>query len=278
MGKIGRNDPCPCGSGMKFKKCCDAPTRQASLTLEQFQKEIAYLGSIGAERKASCEQYIDWKKQKLEEISQEIQNSGYTVSCLEGCSHCCSQHIGAYLQECDAIVYWLYQNPEVMDAFLVNYPGWRAKVGDIKRIGDLFNQFFANCGERDAQEAYLKEAENYGKKNVPCPFLKDNRCMIYPVRPLVCATYVTTSPPENCKSTSEVAPIVLRAAAFEHILQPAYFRGTGYAMGNMPLLVQQLLIGGFGYLEQVLGMKDLESEVCALPRVKSLLPLLRRSK
>src|SRR6266478_8485741 len=21
-GKIGRNDPCPCGSGLKFKKCC----------------------------------------------------------------------------------------------------------------------------------------------------------------------------------------------------------------------------------------------------------------
>ena len=20
--KIGRNDPCPCGSGMKYKKCC----------------------------------------------------------------------------------------------------------------------------------------------------------------------------------------------------------------------------------------------------------------
>lgn len=22
MGKIGRNDPCPCGSGKKYKKCC----------------------------------------------------------------------------------------------------------------------------------------------------------------------------------------------------------------------------------------------------------------
>ena len=22
-GKIGRNDPCPCGSGKKFKKCCE---------------------------------------------------------------------------------------------------------------------------------------------------------------------------------------------------------------------------------------------------------------
>lgn len=22
--KIGRNDPCPCGSGQKYKKCCEA--------------------------------------------------------------------------------------------------------------------------------------------------------------------------------------------------------------------------------------------------------------
>lgn len=24
MQKAGRNDPCPCGSGKKFKKCCEA--------------------------------------------------------------------------------------------------------------------------------------------------------------------------------------------------------------------------------------------------------------
>lgn len=24
VGKVGRNDPCPCGSGRKFKKCCGA--------------------------------------------------------------------------------------------------------------------------------------------------------------------------------------------------------------------------------------------------------------
>jgi uncharacterized protein YchJ len=22
IGKVGRNDPCPCGSGQKFKRCC----------------------------------------------------------------------------------------------------------------------------------------------------------------------------------------------------------------------------------------------------------------
>jgi hypothetical protein len=24
MEKVGRNDPCPCGSGKKFKKCCES--------------------------------------------------------------------------------------------------------------------------------------------------------------------------------------------------------------------------------------------------------------
>lgn len=25
--KTGRNDPCPCGSGRKLKRCCEAATR-----------------------------------------------------------------------------------------------------------------------------------------------------------------------------------------------------------------------------------------------------------
>ena len=27
MAKIGRNDPCPCGSGRKYKKCCELSDR-----------------------------------------------------------------------------------------------------------------------------------------------------------------------------------------------------------------------------------------------------------
>ncbi|MBQ6930676.1 MAG: SEC-C domain-containing protein [Clostridia bacterium] len=26
--KVGPNDPCPCGSGKKYKKCCGAPSAQ----------------------------------------------------------------------------------------------------------------------------------------------------------------------------------------------------------------------------------------------------------
>jgi len=30
MAKTGRNDACPCGSGRKFKKCCESKTDSAS--------------------------------------------------------------------------------------------------------------------------------------------------------------------------------------------------------------------------------------------------------
>ena len=35
--KIGRNDPCPCGSGKKYKKCClNKPS-----TIQKFKHEIS---------------------------------------------------------------------------------------------------------------------------------------------------------------------------------------------------------------------------------------------
>src|SRR4051794_29167854 len=43
--KVGRNDPCPCGSGKKYKKCClakdEAAARQASAQLATTQRELA---------------------------------------------------------------------------------------------------------------------------------------------------------------------------------------------------------------------------------------------
>lgn len=31
MSKPGRNDPCPCGSGKKYKKCCELKKKQKKL-------------------------------------------------------------------------------------------------------------------------------------------------------------------------------------------------------------------------------------------------------
>lgn len=34
----GRNDPCPCGSGLKFKKCCSMKEKAKPLMIEQGKK------------------------------------------------------------------------------------------------------------------------------------------------------------------------------------------------------------------------------------------------
>jgi len=41
MNKIGRNDPCYCGSGKKFKKCCiDKPSLELRADFELGQQRI----------------------------------------------------------------------------------------------------------------------------------------------------------------------------------------------------------------------------------------------
>jgi len=43
MNKIGRNDPCPCGSGKKYKKCCiDKPI----LEIEEMVPRLNYENSM----------------------------------------------------------------------------------------------------------------------------------------------------------------------------------------------------------------------------------------
>ena len=43
MSKVGRNDPCPCGSGKKYKKCCE---KKANVPFFQ-KKEIKHIQAKG---------------------------------------------------------------------------------------------------------------------------------------------------------------------------------------------------------------------------------------
>ena len=48
MNKIGRNDPCPCGSGKKYKRCCEkkeAEMSQRELPPGRFRYEPGSYGS-----------------------------------------------------------------------------------------------------------------------------------------------------------------------------------------------------------------------------------------
>lgn len=59
MGKIGRNQPCPCGSGKKYKHCClvsvqpQAPVSETNRMRVSLLAAIEKVQGIAAEKKAS---------------------------------------------------------------------------------------------------------------------------------------------------------------------------------------------------------------------------------
>jgi hypothetical protein len=70
MAKIGRNTPCPCGSGKKYKRCCEqkeAEMRRRELPSGRFRYESGSYGGTGGGYMPSIIGYKDvggnsWKE------------------------------------------------------------------------------------------------------------------------------------------------------------------------------------------------------------------------
>lgn len=254
-------------------------SQSPSSSATELNKRIAYEGQVGQERREWCEQFISWKTEQLKKITtgQSVieKDSGHRISCSKGCSFCCSQHIGASLQECDSIVYHLYQRDDICRDFLRKYPAWRARLREHEKIFQEVNQAgsLAMCNPDDAsaREVFMQKSRAYGELNIPCPFLEAGACSIYPVRPFVCANAIVVSPPEDCKSSSTNPPILLIGAPSQDT-QPAYFRGPkdAFILSTAPQLVYEILMGGFIYLNDLPGLDGLEKEAFSDPRILSI--------
>jgi hypothetical protein len=49
--KFPRNEPCPCGSGIKYKKCCEAKKREP----KKFGAQVMFPGDAGATHKLALD-------------------------------------------------------------------------------------------------------------------------------------------------------------------------------------------------------------------------------
>lgn len=72
MNKVGRNDPCPCGSGKKFKKCClDKPYQPSAELLADFE--------LGQQR---IREYEEEQKKREQDLSKPVEPLPVTNSGL----------------------------------------------------------------------------------------------------------------------------------------------------------------------------------------------------
>ena len=276
---VERNAPCPCGSGKKYKKCCGAP-RPAGLDAAARQRAIAYRGAIGRRRGAWCADYLAFKRENIAEvekiIAEDVAAAGRAITCHKGCQTCGCAYVVASLQECEGIVYWLYQHEEALRHFLGSYDAWRRQIAEHQ---ELFNRVFAlqdravsRPNTEEERIEVLVALSDFMKCGVMCPFLKDGACSIYEVRPFVCSGVVAATPPEWCVSSHpRHQEVVLYKADAHFENDKPYFLAlkNDVSYGCVPFMVYTILQGGWDTLATVPGMESVAAEVYRDPEVRA---------
>lgn len=104
------------------------------------------------------------------------------VTCKEGCSHCCKLPATATVPEMVPVV-----------EYLVGRCDWERRRPALERELERQLTAFATVNVLDDEER-----ARFFTRQLPCAFLKDDRCSIYPVRPTVCRYHMVVSSPQNC--------------------------------------------------------------------------------
>jgi Fe-S-cluster containining protein len=125
---------------------------------------------------------------------------GRTVSCTKGCGACCRQLVPLSPPEAWLIADLVAGLPEEQRT---RVRALFARAGEALEQADLTERL---VGRIESPEHMTALALAYFTLGVPCPFLRDEACSIYPYRPSICREYLVSSPPANC-ATLGPAPV-----------------------------------------------------------------------
>lgn len=243
-------------------------------------REIAYLGNMGKLREEFCISYIKRKQVTLNriqrEINEQIELSDEQVKCRKGCSYCCALYVEANIQECEAIVYYLYHHDNILSLFLSQYPTWREKM---RQSGDLFKKCEQALHDtRKAehstidQQALADALLFYKIQNVPCPFLSSGICTIYEVRPYTCANHYATTPAEWCNPLNPQQTKVYNTTIEDDIYDLAFYpkKLDKPLIEFMALAVYEILNRGFSFISDMAGLEEI-AKVINKPEISSII-------
>ncbi|MDD4924712.1 MAG: hypothetical protein PHF74_07810 [Dehalococcoidales bacterium] len=243
-------------------------------------KEIAYAGEIGRKRRDFCIEFIKKKQGIIKEIQdsqlEAVKKNGQKITCHKGCDYCCHFYMHANIQECEAIVYYLYNNKSVYDAYIENYTEWREKLsknGDIfKNCARLWYEKGAQGAGQKEEMAFSTESNRYRDQDIACPFLVDGACSIYEVRPYLCVGTVSSSPSEWCAKSSANTPNIYKTQTSAVFDKSFYYKELNdFIFTFFPLTIYYILEGGYEMLAMITGLTDLEDIELNDPEVKCIM-------
>lgn len=141
---------------------------------------------------------------QFEKISTEIKKlynnvdesfSSYKACCEKGCAHCCYQPIE--IVACEEVP---------ISEYIKNSMDGKLKQivkNNIIKWAIHFNRYYTDAEAVKSKQDLFIANKSYREKvdedHVPCPFLIENSCSIYDVRPLVCRSHIELDSSIHCK-------------------------------------------------------------------------------
>jgi len=119
----------------------------------------------------------------------DVRMKGVEKICQKGCSFCCHQVISVHYAEELPIIDYVFN--ELDD---------NVKVQLKNNLEKWLDYFLLNTPSKTLnEEDILVFSQKHAQDFIPCPFLIDNICGIYPVRPLVCRTFSVNDNAQLCE-------------------------------------------------------------------------------
>ncbi len=272
--KIGRNSPCPCGSGKKFKHCCGAKEGKSQSCADvpdvfDIVRRAAYVGSVGLARRVFSRDALKEKQRIFAIIKQNQQTDakrqGSRVQCVPGCYYCCYHFIGGSLQECESIVYYLYSHKNKLKHFLEQYPLWRRKTGEHEALFQSLGLSYKILMDGGADSKIMEKHRA----------LRSGKCDIYPSRPYGCAALFSLESPRSCDPAVSNATNQ-RSIVSDHRETPYFYGGNSFLIvSSLPLMVYEILKGGVWYLARLPGLQGIDRDMFKDPRAAGLIRSVR---
>lgn len=170
----------------------------------------------------------------VDATASQVHAEGYAISCKAGCAACCRQLVPLSLFEADALADWIRSLPPEHQAAV----GARfdAAIAALENKGMLQKLDIASIPEPGSKEE-PEFAREYLRAGVPCPFLENESCGIYPIRPAACREYLVTSPAQFCAAPTlaTVRPVPM-PVKFSQALAQIGRAVTGDVRGWIPLV------------------------------------------
>lgn len=172
-------------------------------------------------------------------VARQAERRGQRISCRAGCGACCRQPVPVAEAEAIHLAELVGRLPiergeRVRRRFAAALDALERAgcLGDVRRL------------PRVSDEAERRRVGlGYFRLQIPCPFLEEESCSIYPHRPLACREYLVVSPASRC---SDPGPQVERLAFPVRPSRLLYRFGDGLGKDNarwVPLVLALVWAG-----------------------------------